>query len=104
MFDFSTDAQREVGSLKKVTVGIEQRQKIDNSRTFLPWAACNLDLYPRSSILHDFTSMKDVVEDIGKGEGRDRYSRKATVNFSCIKRPILWQMKITTCLLPYSRK
>lgn len=62
-----------------MNIGIEQQQDrlwIENSRTLLSRAACNLDLYSRSSIVYDVTC------DLGQGEGRDRNSRKATVNVS----------------------
>lgn len=58
---------------------------IEDSRTLLSRAACNLDVCSRSSIVYDFTPMKEVIDDLEEGRRAEEgigNSRKARMNVS----------------------
>lgn len=50
---------------------------------FIFQAAYNFDLWLRSPIVYDIAPMKEVLDDLGHGGGKNRNSRTAIVNVSC---------------------
>ena len=58
---------------------------IEDSRTLFFRAACNVDVYSRSSIVYDVAPMKEVVDDLEEGRRAEEgigNSRKARMNVS----------------------